>query len=341
MTRFSAYIKEQALNTINKSKENTGWAIGKILKHLGLKRSLYYVWAQRRRENRLEDILPRSFLLDRLLPEEEQSIIEYALIHPKEGYRRLAWMMVDNDIAYVSPSSVYNVLDEHDLLYRWKRTTSIGIKPPKPTRPNEQWHIDIMYLWIGGRWYFMTSVLDAYSRYIVHWELLKSMHADEVTLVLQRALEKVPGATPKIVNDHGTQFTSKEFKRLVRQFELEQIYIRIRHPESNGNIERFHRTLREEGLSEEDLAAYDQAVGIITKWVKYYNNERLHAGIRYLRPNDYYTGNPEKLITERTEKLSKARETRRIKNIERFNKTCYSKGEDTTINSQPICPICA
>jgi len=341
MTRFSAYIKEQILDTIDKSRANTGWTISKILRHLGLNRSLYYIWMQRQQENRLEDIPPKRFLLDQLLPEEEKSIIEYALQNPKEGYRRLAWMMVDNDIAYVSPSSVYNVLNEHDLLYRWKRTTSIGIKPPKPSQPNEQWHIDIMYLWICGRWYFMTSVLDAYSRYIVHWELLKSMHADEVTLVLQKALEKVPGAKPKIVNDHGTQFTSKEFKKLVRHFELEHIYIRIRHPESNGSIERFHRTLREEGLSEEDPAAHDHAVRIITKWVNYYNNERLHAGIRYLRPNDYYAGSPEQLIKERMEKLNKARETRRIKNMERFNKTCYPKEENITINSQPNCPIYA
>lgn len=341
MTRFSAYIKEQILDTISTAKSNTSWSIHKILSYLGLKRSLYYLWLQRQRENRLEDKPPTSFLLDRLLPEEERAITNYALIHPKEGYRRLSWMMVDDNVVYVSPASVYNVLNKYDLLYRWKRTTSVGVKPPKPSRPNEQWHIDIMYLWIEGRWYFLTSILDAYSRYIVHWELLRTMRAEEVTLVLQAALEKVPGANPKIVNDHGTQFTSKEFKKLIRHFELEQIFIRLRHPESNGTIERYHRSVRDDGLSEKDLKSYHQAVNIIAKWVNHYNNERLHAGIMYLRPNDYYIGNPDQLIKERKDKLNKSRINRRLKNRELLTKHVYPKEETFTINSEPKCLVSA
>ena len=81
----------------------------------------------------------------------------------------------------------------------------------KPTSPNQRWHTDIMYLWVEGGWYFFVGVLDGYSRYLVHGELLASMRADDVTLVVQRALEKVPGAKPDIVSDHGSQFTSKDF----------------------------------------------------------------------------------------------------------------------------------
>lgn len=116
--------------------------------------------------------------MDAILPEEKQAVVDYALAHPKDGYRRLAWQMVDADVAFLSPSSVYRVLNDEDLLYRWKRSTRSGEAPLKPTRPHERWderwHTDLMYLRIGDVWYFLTTVIDAYSRYVVHWELLGS-----------------------------------------------------------------------------------------------------------------------------------------------------------------------
>ena len=105
----------------------------------------------------------------------------YAKDHPRDGYRRLAWMMVDEDIVYLSPSTVYRILDRHDLLYRWKRPEpGQGRRVPEAVYPNEVWHIDLIYLWIKGRWYFLVTILDSYSRYIVHWELSLSMRADEI-----------------------------------------------------------------------------------------------------------------------------------------------------------------
>jgi len=267
----------------------------------------------------LEDRKPFSVNLDKLLPEEEQAIVDYALDHPKDGYRRLAFMMIDDEAAYCSPSSVYNVLSRRELLCRWKPSRRSGLPVLKPTSPNQRWHTDIMYLWVEGRWYFFVGVLDGYSRYLVHWELLTSMRADDVTLVVERALEKVPGAKPEIVSDHGSQFTSKDFRALVKQFQLNQILIRLRHPESNGVIERLHRSLRE-GLSEKELHDLSRARVIISTWVEYYNNERLHAGIFYLRPKDFYLGREEELLQERNNKLQNARDRRRTINLQRC---CY------------------
>ena len=153
---------------------------------------------------------------------------EFALQYPRDGYRRLSWMMVDQDVAYLSPSSVYRILDDFDLLSRWKPSTSVGRKPEPPSRPHEQWHTDLMYLWIRGRWYFFIGVLDSFSRYIVHWDLLSSMTASDVTDVVHAALEKHPGLKPRIVHDNGSQFTSKDFRKLVKQFSLKQIRIRTR-----------------------------------------------------------------------------------------------------------------
>lgn len=207
--------------------------------------------------------------LYRVLPEEEEAVKNYALEHPRDGYRRLAWMMLDEDVVYLSPSSVYRILDRHDLLNRWKPSTSVGQKPPKPTRPHQQWHTDLMYLWICGRWYFFIGVLDGFSRYIVHWELLSSMTAAEVTDVAHAALEKYPQYHPRIVSDNGSQFTSKDFRKLIKRFALQHIRIRVNHPESSGRIERFHRSLREEGLSDKELLDQLQAKRIIGVWIEH------------------------------------------------------------------------
>jgi transposase InsO family protein len=299
------------------TKARSGWPIWKILRVLGLKKATWCAWKKRFMENALEDRKPWSMNLDALLPAERKAIIEYALANPKDGYRRLSYMMLDEDVVYCSPSSVYNVLSEKGLLCRWKPSKRLGILVEKPTRPNQRWHTDIMYLWLSGRWYFFVGILDGYSRYIVHWELLTSMKADDVTLVAQRALEKVSDCRPEIVSDNGKQFTSRDFRALIKHFQLNQIFIRVHHPESNGVMERFHRSLRE-GLSDKELVDLSRAREIIGRWVDYYNNERLHAGIFYMRPKDYYFGCKDKLLQERKQKLQEARGMRRAVNLQKW-----------------------
>ena len=145
--------------------------------------------------------------------------------------------MVDEDVAYLSPSAVYRLLDRHDLLYRWKRrSASAGRKPKEASHPDEVWHTDLMYLWVAGRWYFLVSVLDSYSRYIVAWELALSLAAAAVVNVVHEALEVRSGVKPRLVRDNGSQFVAKEWRQLVAQFELVDIATKVRHPESNGRI---------------------------------------------------------------------------------------------------------
>lgn len=217
-------------------------------------------------------------------------------------------------MAYLSPSSVYRVPCEADLLYRWERSTRSGEPPAKPTRPHERWHTDLMYLRVEDSWYFLVTVLDAYSRYVVHWELLTTMTASDVRLVLQQALERT-GATPKLVADNGSQFTTAEFKDLVRRFSVEHIRIRTCHPESNGLVERFHRSTRD-ALADTELRTLARARELIAAWVTEYNEQRLHAGLGYLTPADFYCGDPAARQAERTAKLAHARTERRRLNQE-------------------------
>lgn len=314
--RLGMEEKRRVLELVERTLERTGWSVRRILERLGLSASRYYEWRRRALEERLEDLAPVAHCLQTILAEEKEAVMGYALAHPKDGYRRLAWQMIDEDVAYLSPSSVYRVLNDADLLYRWKRSRPAGGQPSRPERPHERWHTDIMYLRVADTWYFLVTVLDAYSRYVVHWELLTSMTAAEVRLVIQQALEAT-GARPQIVSDNGTQFTAADFKALVRQFEIEHIRIRTYHPESNGTIERFHRSTRE-ALAEEELGNLARAREIIGRWVEHYNHERLHAALDYMPPAEYYAGDPERRRGERLDKLARARERRERLNRERF-----------------------
>lgn len=301
------------------TQARTDWTVRRILRRLGFPKSRYYDWRQREREELLDDLVPGAGRrLHAILPEEKEAVISYALSQPREGYRRLAWMMVDADVAYVSPSSVYRILADADLLYRWKRSQKGGEKPPEPKAPNERWHTDIMYLRIEDTWYFLVTVLDAYSRYVVHWDLLTSMTSAAVRVVIHDGLKKT-GANPEIVTDNGSQFTAKDFRSLVRDFELEHIRIRTYHPESNGKVERFHRSTRD-ALSELELKNLSQSREVIARWVEFYNGERLHASLNYLPPAEYWAGEPEARMKERKQKLEAGRKRREIANRERLEK---------------------
>jgi len=314
--RYSEKEKGILLATVERYRKQSGQPLNWILSELGLTRSVYYDWLERSREGTLTDrvVIPHSPRA--ALPEEIEAVVNYANAQPREGYRRLAWMMIDDDIAYLTPSTLYRILDRYDLLYRWKRPEpGYGRKVPEATYPNEVWHVDLMYLWVRGRWYFLVSVLDSYSRFIVHWELALSMRAQEIAEIIVAALEKVPGKKPRIVRDNGSQFAAKEWREVIRHFEIEEIPIRVRHPESNGRIERYHRSVREEAFGDRELEDFYHARDILKQWVRYYNEERLHSALNYLRPVDYYRGNPEALLTERKRKLTAA--TTRRKEVNR------------------------
>ena len=305
--RYSEGEKIVLLATVKRAQEQSGVALSSVLAALGLTHSVYYDWINKEREGNLADhiVVPRSPLT--ALSEEVEATVAYAKAHPREGYQRLAWMMVDEDVAYLTPSAVYRILDRHDLLYRWKRPEPCqGRRVPEATYPDEVWHVDLMYLWVKGRWYFLVSILDSYSRYIIHWDLALSMRAEEIAEILAVALEKVPGKRPRIVRDNGSQFVAKEWREVVRHFELEEIPIRVRHPESNGRIERYHRSVREEGFESEEADGFYQARDLLAQWVRYYNEGRLHSALHYLRPVDYYRGNPEALLADREKKIKEA-----------------------------------
>ncbi len=237
-----------------------------------------------------------------------------SLRYPKTGYRKLTYMMLDQDLVCASQSAVYRVLREADLLSRWKRSArSSGVYTFGPTAPNQQWHTDVMYIWVGCRHYFLLSFVDAFSRYVVHHRLLLELSGRAVAIELEAALAGSGTAKPRIVHDHGSEFCNTELRAVIKAHDLLDIRTRARHPESNWIVERFNGTVRQDS-NDYYGDNYLQAERIVGRLVDEYNNVRLHAALGYLEPREMHFGNPERRREARRQKLGKARQERRTQN---------------------------
>ena|SRR5882672_7383777 len=312
--RVDAATKAEVLRVVAVTQKRSKWSLGAILSALGVTRSVYFEWRSREVVGRLQDIPPVVPRLDALLPEEERAIVAFALTQPKVGYRKLTWMMVDAGVAFVSESAVYRVLDAADLLSRWKRSErSDGEYKYRPIAPNQQWHTDVMYVWVGCRHYFLLSFIDAFSRYAVHHRLLVDLNGKAVATELEAALGKAGAVRPRIVHDHGSEFVNRDMHALIKQHNLIDIRTRARHPESNGIVERFNGTVRDE-TSDRYGDNYLQACTSIDAMIAQYNDVRLHAALGYIEPREAHFGDLNRRREIRTERLAAARELRRAKN---------------------------
>jgi transposase InsO family protein len=252
-----------------------------------------------------------------LLDSEREAIIEYALKHPEVRHRELAWKMLDEGVVAVSASSVYRVLREANLVCGWKPKPKVkgsGRGNP-PSRPDEKWQTDIKYVRVGARNYYLLSFMDVYSRYIVHHELLTWMDGQSVSVEAAAAIATLDAdVRPDIQSDHGSGFIAREFAETLSQTGVTHSKIRPHTPTDNAEIERYHRTIGER-IDQEDLEDVTQAKTVIAGIIDSYNNVRLHSALSFLRPIDYYRGDPESLLAQRRRKLQTARELRKQENI--------------------------
>ena len=281
-----------------------------MINWIGISQSKFYNWEDRYgKVNEHNSPIPRAFWLT---DEEKMAIIDYHLENPLEGYRRLSYMMIDADIVAVSPSSVYRVLSQAGLLQRWNRTKSKkGTGFIQPTKPHEHWHIDISHINICGTFYYLCSIMDGFSRFIVHWELRETMKASDVEIILQRAFEKFPNAKPQIISDNGPQFIAKDFKEFIRISGMTHVRTSPYYPQSNGKIERYYRTVNCDCIRPNCPLSLTDADRLVTGFVDHYNNRRLHSAIGYIAPIDKLEGRAEAILSRREAKLAVAREARK------------------------------
>jgi transposase InsO family protein len=287
-------------------------AIGQFIKWLAIGPSKFYNWRQRYgKANEHNGWIPRDFWLEDW---EKQVIIDFYRQHPDEGYRRLAFMMLDADVVAVSPSSVYRVLSAAGLMRKWNQKPSAkGNGFDGPVKPHEHWHIDVSYLNIRGTFYYLCSVLDGYSRYIVHWEIRESMAEADVEIILQRAKEKFATQRPRVISDNGPQFIAKDFKEFIRISGMSHVRTSAYYPQSNGKIERWHQSLKRECIRPRCPLSVTDARRIVAEFVNHYNTKRLHSAIGYVAPWDKLKGKEKEIFRQRDHKLERAREQRKVR----------------------------
>jgi putative transposase len=293
----------------------TGIALLWFLLWLGLTTSKWHNWKKRYgKANEHNAWIPRDHWLE---AQEKKAILDFHQEHPLDGYRRLTFMMLDANVVAVSPSSVYRVLKEAGVLDRHNVKPSLkGTGFVQPLRPHEHWHVDVSYINIAGTFYYLCSILDGCSRYSVHWEIRATMLESEVETIIQRAREKFPGVTPRIISDNGPQFLAKDFKEFIRICGMTHVKTSPYYPQSNGKIERFHRTIKGDCIRTQTPLSQEDAVRVVTGYVGYYNGVRLHSAIGYVTPKDKLQGREKEIFAERDRKLEEAREKRRCRREE-------------------------
>jgi putative transposase len=280
-----------------------------LLGWLQLGRSKFHQWKDRYgKANEHNGKVPRDWWLEEW---EKQAIVDYYDRHPLNGYRRLAFMMLDDDVVAVSPTSAYRVLKQAGRLDRRRFSPSKkGTGFVQPLRPHQHWHIDVSYINVAGTFYFLCSLLDGYSRYIVHSELRETMKEHEVETVVQRALEKFPGETPRIISDNGPQFIARDFKEYIRMMGMTHVRTSPFYPQSNGKLERWHGSLKRECIRPACPEDVDEARRRIAAFVDEYNQARLHSALGYITPADKLNGLEKVIHEERDRKLEEARARR-------------------------------
>jgi len=204
-------VRARAVQTELPAKQLVAW--------IGISASKFFDWRRRYgKVNEHNALVPRDHWLEDW---EKQAILDFYQSHPDDGYRRVTYMMMDADVVAASPSTVYRVLSQANVLRRWE------VKPSKkgkgfvqPLAAHAHWHIDISYVNLSGTFYYLCSLLDGYSRYIVHHEIRERMTEQDVEIIVQRALEKFPGVKPRIISDNSPQFLAKDCPEMSRRCTL-------------------------------------------------------------------------------------------------------------------------
>jgi putative transposase len=311
-----ALEKRKVLNLVT----NSGLPRRSALAQLGLPRSTYYRWLRRQSEGSLEDTKGGSSVpWNKLRSEETERILAKARASPELSPRELALWIVDFEGLYVSESTVFRILKREGLI---KPAEIIGFKAAKEyhrktKRPNELWASDCCYMRvIDWGWYYLETVMDDFSRFILSWDLKTDMSGGSLEDVVQQAVDFTGMANVPLedrtvlLSDNGAGYISQQFNQYLHLVGIRHITASPFHPQTNGKIERYHRTLR----GDINQVPYDMPSELkeaIRAFIEYYNYRRYHEGLGNVTPYDVYSGRYLEIIQKRKEVKSKTLEARR------------------------------
>jgi transposase InsO family protein len=316
---------EQKLQLL-RAVEASPLATTEALARLDVPASTYYRWRRKfRSQGRqgLQDLSPhKGRVWNQLLPVERQKVLEIAMIYPEWSSREIATHIADHCGFTVSESTVYRTLKKAGWIKPLKvKTFPAGSEYAiKTLRPNQQWQTDATYVHAKNwGWYYLISVLDDFSRRILAWKLQRCMDADAFSEVIELACEatgmnKVPPEDrPHLVTDRGAALISRDFGDYLEAHGLGHILASPYHPQTNGKIERYHRSCKERIQLEvwETPMALERQIGRFIAW---YNSGRYHEALGNVTPDDVYFGRRDAILARRDQLKLRTLARRRVRN---------------------------
>ena len=299
---------------------NSGLPCRQALAQLKLARSTYYRWLRRQAEKRLEDRKGGSPIpWNKISPEEETRVLAEARASPELSSRQIAWKLTDAGQMYVSESTVYRILKREGLI---RPAEIIGFKAAKEyrhktKRPNELWATDCCHLRVADwGWYYLETVMDDFSRFILGWDLKTDMTGDSLEDVVQLAVDftgmtDVPVEDRTVLlSDNGAGYISQQFNQYLHLVGIRHITAAPFHPQTNGKIERYHRTVKGE-INQVSYDMPDELRAALQGFVEYYNYRRYHEGLGNVTPYDVYTGRHLEIFQRRKEVKSRTSKARK------------------------------
>jgi transposase InsO family protein len=279
------------------------------LVELGIPRSTYYRWRQEQRDDGPEPHSgDRGRSWNRITPDEEGKILTTAREFPELSSRQLATWITDNAGFAVSESTVYRILRREGLVKRPEVQLVVGKEyHTKTTRPHQMWATDASYFRVvGWGYYYLVTVMDDYSRFILAWKLQRDMSADSLIEVIQEAID-VTGMTEvpvedrtKLLSDNGAGYVCRAFRDYLHLVGIRHILAAPFHPQTNGKLERYHQTIKRE-VNQVPYELPGHLERAIADFVEYYNFRRYHKALGNVTPADVLHGRREQILQRRKE----------------------------------------
>lgn len=302
--------------------EDSQLSVKRTLQELGISRSTFYEWYKRYREDGYDGLMQRSkeqiVFWNKIPGKERQKVVETALDREDLSPRELAYHITDNQGWFISESSVYRILKSRGLITSPAYIVMAAADEfkDKPERVHQQWQIDFTYFKIiGWGWYYLATVMDDYSRYIVHWELCRQMETTDAERVVRKAIEKTglkKDERPRLLSDNGSCFISAEFQLFVNDELNSHVRGAPYHPQTQGKIERYHRTMKNVVKLENYYFPGDLRRQLHL-FVEYYNNERYHESLNNVTPSDVHFKRDKQILEQRKATKLKTLKQRRMK----------------------------
>ena len=306
-------LKKEILDTLERLKKKTGLPMKKFSEFLNVRLQKISAWNTNGDPKENLNIQKSHWST----PEERKAVEEFKKENMFVGYVRLTWMMIDKNVAFLSPSTVYRILVNVSLNNKWTKPAGEPKKTgfDQPGKVHEHWHTDISYVNFKGTFVYLISVLDGFSRAILAWDIRTTMESFDVQIVLWSACDKWLDVknpdNPRLITDNGSQFLTKEFKETLKHFSINNVRTSVNHPQSNGKLERFHGTIKSEIIRDMPKFTLEQMKKEIKEWIHFYNYERLHSSLGYVAPMDVIEGRKDSILLERRRKLLEGKQRRK------------------------------